>query len=183
MTKEQEIEELGFLISKYNHNSEVAWKEDLSTAKFIINAGYHLTTPTPDKVEAVANFKQDLADALIYQFGTNEVVTILDIFDDVIRNYQTLISPAVPPITDPSGIECYTLTCLKCGESYSSKEAFPQVQMCEKCYEPPELPVPTKPYKTCQRSVMQQWSCFDCLLYHDCEAPNKEAQFRNNASA
>lgn len=37
-----------------------------------------------------------------------------------------------------SNIEGYTLSCQKCAKGYFSKEAFPGVQICLDCYEPPQ---------------------------------------------
>ncbi len=34
------------------------------------------------------------------------------------------------------------------------------------------------PYTNCQRSLMKKYQCFDCVLYPDCDALNKEAIFR-----
>lgn len=36
-----------------------------------------------------------------------------------------------------------------------------------------------KRYTECQRSVMEIRQCIDCMLYHRCDTPNKEARFRD----
>uniref|UniRef100_A0A6M3KLE6 Uncharacterized protein n=1 Tax=viral metagenome TaxID=1070528 RepID=A0A6M3KLE6_9ZZZZ len=53
--------------------------------------------------------------------------------EDVIKTFESL-----GYTRQPENIQGYTLTCQKCGKGYFSEEAFPGVQICPDCYEPPQ---------------------------------------------
>ena len=73
--------------------------------------------------ERIDIFIEDLRGMLFKQMGSRELA------ENLIKLGYT---------RQPENIQGYTLTCQKCGKGYFSEEAFPSVQICPDCYEPPQ---------------------------------------------